>query len=45
MYLFVKAELYPVLFVHYLLVTTSPVLQSICVGVRVVLFCTSVLVE
>ena len=31
---------YLVLFVHYMLLTTFPVLYSMCAGVRVVLFCT-----
>ena len=45
MYVLVRAGLYPGLSVYCLLLTASPVLQSICSGVREVLFCTSVLVE
>ena len=41
----VRAVLYPGLSVYCLLLTASPVLQSICSGVREILFCTSVLVE
>ena len=43
----VRAGLYPGLSVYCLLLTASPVLQSICSGVREILFCssTSVLVE
>ena len=45
MYVLVRAGLYPGLSVYCLLLTASPVLQSICFGVREILFCTSVLVE
>ena len=45
MYVLVRAGLYPGLSVHCLLLTASPVLQSICSGVREILFCTSVLVK
>ena len=45
MYVLVRAGLYPGLSVYCLLLTASPVLQSICSGVREILFCTSVLVE
>ena len=45
MYVLVRAGLYPGLPVYCLLLTASPVLQSICSGVREILFCTSVLVE
>ena len=45
MYVLVRAGLYPSLSVYCLLLTASPVLQSICSGVREILFCTSVLVE
>ena len=39
MYMFDRAELYPVLFVGCMLLTTSPVLWSICSRVRLVPFC------
>ena len=42
MYVLVRAGLYPGLSVYCLLLTASPVLQSICSGVREILFCTSV---
>ena len=45
MYVLVRAGLYPGLSVYCLLMTAYPVLQSICSGVREILFCTSVLVE
>ena len=45
MYVFVKVGLYPVLFVYCLLLTTSFHPLNILSGVRVVLFCTYVLVE
>ena len=45
MYVLVRAGLYPGLSVYCLLLTASPVLQSICSGVREILFRTSVLVE
>ena len=45
MYVLVRAGLYPGLSVYCLLLTASPVLQSICSGVREILFCTSVLVK
>ena len=45
MYVLVRAGLYPGLSVYCLLLTAFPVLQSICSGVREILFCTSVLVE
>ena len=45
MYVLVRAGLYPGLPVYCLLLTASPVLQSICSGVREILCCTSVLVE
>ena len=45
MYVLVRAGLYPGLSVYCLLLTASPVLQSICSGVGEILFCTSVLVE
>ena len=45
MYVLVRAGLYPGLSVYCLLLTASPVLQSICSEVREILFCTSVLVE
>jgi hypothetical protein len=45
MYVLVRAGLYPSLSVYCLLLTASPVLQSIRSGVREIFFCTSVLVE
>jgi len=45
MYVLVRAGLYPGLSVYCLLLTASPVLQSIRSGVREIFFCTSVLVE
>ena len=45
MYVLVRAGPYPGLSVYCLLLTTSPVFQNICSGVREILFCTSVLVE